>query len=284
MCAARGPGCGSGVSVYRCERTPLGAQGAVPVYRSIGASVRRSGARSAVPVYRCIGVSVYRCIGAGVRRPGPRACIGVSVYRCGRAPFGARGAVPLYRYIGAGVRRSGSGARYRCIGVALRACAVRGPRARYRCIGVSVYRCIGARLFLGRCLRPLCNSCSCNPSSDCELDRALRKNSDMFVFGMRSDNNSSLLFGLTSSERHKDHGWSDRQSLDLLTAVRRGTCTVRHEMIEATALSPWDPTSATRKVNRSPKLVHCDCRESCLAYGSISRGTDIHNHVQTSSS
>ena len=94
-------------------------------------------------------------------------------------------------------------------------------------------------------LRQLHNSCSCNPSSDCELDRALRKNSDMFVFGMRSDNNSSLLFGLTSSERHKDHGWSDRQSLDLLTAVRRGTCTIRHEMFEATALSPWDPTSVT---------------------------------------
>ena len=59
------PGRGTGLSVYRCARAPLGAGGAVPVYRCIGASARRS-------------------------RPGAR-------YRCEYASLGARGAVPVYR-------------------------------------------------------------------------------------------------------------------------------------------------------------------------------------------
>ena len=145
------------------------------VYRS---NVRQSGPGGAVTVY-------LQCVRANLRDSGSGA---LPVYRCGRAPFGpgaqyrcigvsARACVvrgagrgPVYRCIGAGVRRSGPGARYRCIGVSVRTCAVRGPGrgtgvSVYRCErapfgaqdAVPVYRCIGARLFLGRCLRPLCH-------------------------------------------------------------------------------------------------------------------------------
>ena len=151
----------TGVSVYRCGCAPFGAPGG-----------GGGGGR--------IGVSVYRCIGAGVRRSAPGGgvsvyrCMGVSVYRCGRAPFGprrgGRTGVSVYRCIGAGVRRRGArGGGYRCIGVSVLACWGAGEQmhwggwctaAPYRCAdmpirryagtpdgargrtGLSVYRCV----------------------------------------------------------------------------------------------------------------------------------------------
>ena len=46
----------------------------------------------------------------------------------------------MYRCVRANLRDSGSGARYRCIGVSVRTCAVRGLRARYG-LGAAVSMC-----------------------------------------------------------------------------------------------------------------------------------------------
>ena len=138
--------------------TPRPADGNSPMRRYAGAPLR-----------------VYRCIGAGVRRPGS---------------WGGGGA---YRYNGVSVRACAD----RRSGRSAQACAVRGPGAQMywapgqhtrdckklegsigallrhyadtpirrfagrgagsdRCTGVPV-RCIGVGLFMGRCLRAPCN-------------------------------------------------------------------------------------------------------------------------------